>query len=132
MLAYQPRVRPDGYGVWAEHDKAVPFFLEYDTGREQLSVLYAKLAGYRELFATIGRLWPVLFWLPSAARERHLRQLLAERRPPALVATGARDSAALAGLSPADQVWAIAFSDGERLRLADLAHYVHLSASEAA
>jgi len=131
-LAYQPRVRPDGYGVWAEHDQAVPFFLEYDTGGEQLSVLSAKLPGYRELFTTIGRLWPVLFWLPSAARERNLRQFLAERRPPVLVATGARDSAALAGLSPADQVWAIAFSDGERLRLADLARYVHLSASEAA
>jgi hypothetical protein len=131
-LAYQPRVRSDGYGVWAEHDQAVPFFLEYDTGGEQLSVLYAKLAGYRELFATIGRLWPVLFWLPSAARERNLRQLFAERRPPVLVATGARDSAAVAGLSPTGRVWTTGFSDGERWRLIDLARYVHLSASEAA
>jgi hypothetical protein len=33
----------------------VPVFVEYDAGGEQLSVLVDKLTGYRQLFATIGR-----------------------------------------------------------------------------
>jgi hypothetical protein len=93
-------------------------FVEYDVGGEYLSVLVEKLTGYRELFATIGRVWPVLFWLHSTARERNLRRLLAERPPPAPVATAARDCAAAGGLGPAEAVWAR--GDGQRYRLADL------------
>jgi hypothetical protein len=55
------RTRPDGYGLWTDAGRQVPFFLEYDTGAEQLSVLAAKIAGYHDLFTTIGRSWPVLF-----------------------------------------------------------------------
>jgi hypothetical protein len=124
VLAYQPRVRPDGYGVWAEDGVAVPVFVEYDAGGEQLSVLVGKLTGYRELFAAIGRVWPVLFWLPSAARERHLRRLFADTPPPVPVATGSRDYAASAGLCPAEAVWAAGHGDGERYRLIGLAGYV--------
>ncbi|GAB3970893.1 replication-relaxation family protein [Plantactinospora veratri] len=124
VRAYQPRIRPDGYGLWAEDGAEVPVFVEYDSGGEQLSVLLGKLAGYQELFATIRRAWPVLFWLHSAARERNLRRLLAEEPPPLPLATGARDHAASAGLSPADAVWAIAYGDGQRYRLVDLAAYV--------
>ncbi len=36
LLAYQPRVRPDGYGRWTDNGRTVPFFLEYDTGTEPL------------------------------------------------------------------------------------------------
>jgi protein involved in plasmid replication-relaxation len=122
--AYQPRVHPDGYGLWAEHGVLVPAFVEYDGGGEQLSVLLGKLAGYRELFATLGRVWPVLFWLPSAARERNLRRLLAEQPPVVPVATAARDHAVAAGLCPAEAVWAVAGGDGRRLRLAELVDYV--------
>ncbi|MFC7547999.1 replication-relaxation family protein [Plantactinospora sp. GCM10030261] len=124
VWAYRPRVRPDGYGRWVEDGVEVPFFIEYDTGAEQLSVLAGKVAGYRELFGTIGRVWPVLFWLHSAARERNLRRVLADTAPPLPFATGARDHAATAGLSPAGAVWAIAGGAGQRLRLADLAGYV--------
>ncbi|MEU4641741.1 replication-relaxation family protein [Micromonospora sp. NPDC023814] len=124
VRGYQPRVRPDGYGLWAENGVTVPFFFEYDTGGEQLSVLVGKLAGYRELFATIGRAWPVLFWLHSAARERNLRRLLADTPPRIPVATGARDQAVSAGLCPAEAVWAPVGGGGQRWRLADLAAYV--------
>ena len=49
----------------------VPFFLEYDTGTERpLTRLVDKLDGYRDLAQVTGRLQPVLFWLPTAARER--------------------------------------------------------------
>src|SRR5262249_43988969 len=64
------RVRPDGYGLWAEHGRTVPLFLEYDTGGEPLDMLTAKLDGYHALFTNLGRIWPVLFWLHSTARER--------------------------------------------------------------
>jgi hypothetical protein len=124
VLAYQPRVRPDGYAVWGEDGVEVPVFVEYDTGGEQLSVLLDKLHGYHRLFTTLGRVWPVLFWLPSAARERNLRRLFAESPPPVPVATAARDHAASAGLCPADAVWASGHGDGERYRLAELADYV--------
>jgi hypothetical protein len=124
VRAYQPRVRPDGYGLWAEDGTEVPVFVEYDSGGEQLSVLLGKLAGYLELFATIRRAWPVLFWLHSAARERNLRRLLAEALPPLPVATGARDHATSAGLSPADAVWAMAHGGIQRYRLIGLATYV--------
>ena len=86
--------------------------MEYDTGGEPPRVLVGKLAGYRDLFATIGRVWPVLFWLHSAARERNLRRLLAETPPLVPVATGARDHAAAAGLCPAEAVWAVAGGTG--------------------
>ncbi|TDC80838.1 hypothetical protein E1193_16600 [Micromonospora sp. KC606] len=124
VRAYQPRVRPDGYGLWAEDDVRVPFFVEYDTGTEPLSVLVGKLAGYGDLFATLDRVWPVLFWLPSAAREANLRRLLADTPLRALAATGARDYAAMAGLCPSEAVWAVPGGVGQRQRLADLASYV--------
>ncbi|MER7889418.1 replication-relaxation family protein [Micromonospora sp. NPDC094482] len=124
VRAYQPRVRPDGYGLWAEGGVMVPFFVEYDTGGEQLSVLVGKLDGYRELFATIGRVWPVLFWLHSAAREANLRRLFADTAPQVPLATGARDRAATAGLCPAEAVWAVRAGGGRRYRLVDLSRYV--------
>ncbi|MFV2022692.1 replication-relaxation family protein [Micromonospora sp. LOL_023] len=124
VRAFQPRVRPDGYGMWTVRGVGVPFFVEFDTGGEQLSVLTRKLAGYEELFGRLGRVWPVLFWLHSAARERNLRLLLAETPPLVPVATGARDHATTAGLSPAGAVWAVAGDDGQRWTLADLAVWV--------
>ncbi len=66
-------------------------------------------------------MWPVLFWLHSSARERHLRCRLAELPTVVRVATGARDYAASAGFCPAGAVWATVRGDGTRIRLADLA-----------
>ncbi|MEU4557445.1 replication-relaxation family protein [Actinoplanes sp. NPDC023936] len=120
IRAYEPSIRPDGYGVWAEDDKVVPFFLEYDTGTEQLGVLIGKLVGYRKLFAELGRAWPVLFWLHSAARERNFRTRLAELPPVIPMATGARDSAALRRQSPAEAVWAMPGDGSLRTSLAEL------------
>jgi hypothetical protein len=77
------------------------------------------VAGYRELFRTIGRAWPVLFWLHSAARERNLRTRLADLPTIVPIATGTRDHATPLGLSPADSVWVIDAGDG-RVPLADL------------
>ena len=120
VRAYQPRVRPDGYGLWADAGRQVPFFLEYDTGAEQLSILAAKLVGYHDLFTTIGRAWPVLFWLHSAARERNLRTRLADLPATVPFATGARDHATSFGLSPAGNVWMIDACQ-ERVSLTHLA-----------
>jgi Replication-relaxation len=73
--------RPDGYGQWTEHTPAGPvttdFFLEHDTGSENLHRVAAKLAGYQNLAARTGIITPVLFWLPTARREAALRALLA-------------------------------------------------------
>src|SRR6266545_106877 len=80
--------------------------------------------GYRLLFDTIGHVWPVLFWLHAAARERNLRRLLAYDRLAVPVATAARDHAAAAGLCPAEAVWATVHGDGQRQRLAQLAALV--------
>ncbi|SCF17474.1 Replication-relaxation [Micromonospora matsumotoense] len=124
VRAYQPRVRPDGYGLWVSGRTLVPFFVEYDTGGEPLSVLTGKLVGYREWFAAMGRVWPVLFWLHSAARERNLRRMWAETPPLVPVATGARDHAITAGLCPAEAVWAVAGGGGQRSTLADLSAWV--------
>ena len=73
--------RPDGYGQWTEQAPAGPvtadFFLEYDTGSENLHRVAAKLTGYRDLAARTGITTPVLFWLPATRREVGLRALLA-------------------------------------------------------
>jgi hypothetical protein len=88
IRAYQPRVRPDGFGLWIEDGRQVPFFLEYDTGAEQLSILAAKIVGYHDLFTTIHRSWPILFWLHSAARERNCRHISPDRELRALLHSG--------------------------------------------
>ncbi len=124
VRAYTPSVRPDGYGLWAENGRTVPIFVEFDSGGEPLGDLIAKLIGYRKLFDTIGHVWPVLFWLHAAARERNLRRLLAYDRLAVPVATAARDHAAAAGLCPAEAVWATVHGDGQRQRLAQLAALV--------
>src|SRR6185437_11069094 len=78
-------VRPDGYGRWREHRSAstggglgeVEFFLEYDTGSENLTQLTRKLAGYHALAAATGIRTPVLIWLSSTRRETTARRALA-------------------------------------------------------
>jgi hypothetical protein len=121
---YTARVRPDGHGVFTDHGVTVPYFVEYDTGTEQLATLTGKIPGYVDLARTTGRVWPVLFWLPTAARERHLHTKLTEAGLRYPVATAARDSAAQAGLCPAEQVWWLHRHPGAPLRLADLAPVV--------
>jgi hypothetical protein len=121
VRTYTPRSRPDGYGLWVQEDQEVPFFLEYDTGAERpLTRLVDKLDGYADLAKVTGRLWPVLFWLPTAARERHLQRLLAEDGPVyRLVAT-----AATGGKGPAEAAWWLHGVESERLWLVDLGGYI--------
>jgi hypothetical protein len=74
-------VRPDGYARWREaHNggiREVEFFLEYDTGSENLTQLIRKLAGYHALAAATGIRTPLLIWLPTTRRETNARQALA-------------------------------------------------------
>lgn len=80
----------------------VGFAIEYDTGSEPLPRVAGKLADYADLAAAAGAVLPVLFWLPSVARETALhRQLDATGL---LVATAAADHAAQAG-GPTGPVW---------------------------
>jgi hypothetical protein len=107
-------VRPDGYGIWVDHDARLPFLLEYDNGTETLERLAAKLPGYAELAAAAGHPNWVLFTFPSPRREREARRVLSHRQVP--VAT-----AALApGDAPDAAVWLPVGSGGPRLGLAQL------------
>jgi hypothetical protein len=124
--------RPDGYGQWTEQAPGGPvttdFFLEYDTGSENLHRVAAKLTGYRDLAARTGITTPVLFWLPAARREAGLRALLASTAgrgtgprtagavPGVPVATTTPEAAA-GGTGPAGAIWLPAGQPGPRLRL---------------
>ncbi len=118
--------RPDAYGRWHEHTPTgvtgCEFFLEYDTGTEDLPRLVTKLAGYQRLAARTAITTPVLFWLPSPRREAALQTLLATATAGVTsqvpVATAIP---ALAGSDgPAGAVWLPAGWAGPRLRLAQL------------
>jgi hypothetical protein len=80
-------IRPDGHGIWTDNGRRVGFYLEYDTGTEDLHTVLSKLARYDTHVVRGGPTWPVLFWLPSPARERHLHTLLHERQSSITVAT---------------------------------------------
>jgi len=112
-------VRPDGYGEWTEDGRMVGFFLEYDTGTEQLSRLMDKLDAYRQL-ADAGVHRPVLFVLPGVVRQNHLHAEIS-RHPhrELVVATMATDHLSATGHSPAGPVWLVAGSN-HRVRLIDL------------
>ncbi len=79
------RVHPDGHGVWTERlapedgrgwERQVGFWLEYDTGTEPLARLVAKLDPYTRLRRTGGPDYPILFHLPTPAREANLHDRL--------------------------------------------------------
>lgn len=111
-------VNADALGVWSEHDQTVAWYLEHDTGTEALTVLVDKLTGYSNLVRRGGPAWPVLFWLPSAAREANLHRRLAGTRVTVPVATAARDR--LDGQSPAEAIWHLYGAATPLLRLAEL------------
>jgi hypothetical protein len=120
VFVHTPRSRPDGHGIWAEGDQRVPFFLEYDLGTERpLSRLVDKIHGYHDLADVTGRFWPVLFWLPSPLRERHLHQELTAAGVRYPVATAVHREAN--GINPAEASWWLHRAAVAPLRLADLA-----------
>lgn len=124
---FHATVAADGHGIWTETqdddtEVQVPFFAEIDLGTEDLARVAAKVTTYERFAHTTGWVWPVLFWLPTQARERHLHTKLTERRSIVPVATTAADLAASTGLSPAEAVWWLhGHTGGQRLALIDLA-----------
>jgi hypothetical protein len=122
---------PDGLGTWTHRpgpdhqpgrqvgEREVTFFLEHDTGTESLHRLITKLGGYAEARLGDGPDHPVLFWLPSADRERNLHQLLDRRPPPVRVATAVHTHADGRDTDPADPVWLVP-GTASRRRLIDV------------
>jgi hypothetical protein len=117
-----PPVRPDGHGIWVQDGRTVPFLLETDLGTERLTILIDKIDRYIQVANHTNRRWPVLLWLPTAARELHLHQQLAAEftHVDIPVATAARDHTTATGLSPAEAVWWLHGRQGTRLPLAAL------------
>jgi hypothetical protein len=115
---------PDGLGVWTHHDpdgaqREVTFFVEHDEGTEAQTRLVAKLPGYADARLGDGPDHPVLFWLPTIARETHLHAWLDHHRSPVVVATATREAVTATGTSPAGPVWLIP-GHASRLPLVDL------------
>lgn len=98
-------VRPDGYGEYTDPHGTIGFFYEHDTGSETLDTLTAKITKYADL-ARAGIIKPVLFGLPSTAREQNLHDAITRQWPagtPIPIATTADHPAAH---NPAtDPVW---------------------------
>jgi len=117
---YMRRIHPDGHALWHDDATTIGLFLEYDGGSQHLNRLVARLDAYDQLARDGGPSYPVLFWLHAAARERHLHERLASRRPgPVAVATAVRGDTA----DPAAAVWALAGNPYPRRRLVDLPHH---------
>jgi hypothetical protein len=115
-------VHPDGHGLWRDGDHLVGFFLEYDTGTEDLPRLVAKLAAYERLARGGGPAYPVLFSLHSPDRETHLHAALGDVASRCPIATCIRPAGldAAAG-GPAGAVWAVVGHHPQvRQRLGDL------------
>lgn len=107
-------VRPDGYGRWYEPGHGgIEFFLEYDRGTENTHQVARKLDGYAQLAAATGIATPVLVWLPTPAREAHVRSSLARawrglpdpHRVPVATAAATGLDPDEATASPADPLW---------------------------
>lgn len=98
--------RPDGAGVWRQDGRAVPFWVEYDTGTERLDILTEKIFKYETLATSAQWAWPALFVLPSQRREDNLHNEIGfYRQPPkALWFTTNSELLTLSG-SPAGRVW---------------------------
>ncbi|MCP2341170.1 replication-relaxation family protein [Actinomadura rupiterrae] len=112
--AWGDLIRPDGYGIWRDHDRTTGFFAEIDLGTEPLDTLTHKVDRYVQLAHDTGSPLPVLFQLPGPHREYGLHQALGT--PPIPVAT------TLAALTadPAGPVWLPVGADGERQSLISL------------
>jgi hypothetical protein len=107
-------IHPDGHGLWHAAGQTVGFFVEHDTGSENLARLVTRLSSYDKLAHSGGPAYPVLFWLHSPTRESHLHQLLQGTRTRCPVATAARPA------NPAAAVWRPAGAADDRLALHEL------------
>lgn len=106
-------IQPDAYGRWNARGTEIDFFLEYDSGTENLDTLAAKLAGYAALAEATGITTPLLIWLPTASREAAARRTLQQtwhaldhpHTVPIATATTELLDADTLHPSPADRVW---------------------------
>jgi hypothetical protein len=105
-------IKPDSYGRFSAHGRAIEFFLEYDLGTEHLAKLANKLHGYHALAAATGITTPLLVWLPTSRREATARHQLthtwAHLDEPRWVPVATATADLLhptAHPSPADPVW---------------------------
>ncbi|MBF6238704.1 replication-relaxation family protein [Nocardia otitidiscaviarum] len=119
--------RPDGYGRYTRTGASIDFFLEYDLGTMALPTVAAKLLGYAELARTSAVITPILFWLPSRARENAARKALHDTwtrlvDPDTVpVATAAADLLDPTRFTPADRLWLALDATGtERVALPQL------------
>lgn len=116
------RLRCDGHGIYAEHGTTTAFFLEHDHGTEGNTVLLDKVRAYERATTKGWPAHPVLFWLHSAARERHLHATLARHRHPAVpIFTAVRHHHG--PTDPGEAVWMPSHTLGARYRLADLSNH---------
>jgi len=132
---YGDLARPDAFGRWQAPAsrggvRSAEFFLEYDTGSENLERVVGKLDGYARLAAVTGIDTPVLFWLQSPNRERALHRMLALDPPAVPVATST--PAATENTTAAGPVWELAARTTRRLHLIELAAYASASGHAAA
>lgn len=124
---YGDLARPDAFGRWQAPGprggtRAVEFFLEYDTGTENLDRLLGKLDGYARLAAVTNTDTPVLFWLQSPLRERSLHRLLALTPPQVPAATAT--PAACQDIGITGPIWELAARrTPRRLHLIELSAY---------
>ncbi|MEV6363158.1 replication-relaxation family protein [Nocardia asteroides] len=120
---------PDAFGRYTHAETTLDFFLEYDLDTTRgLSKVAAKLNGFAELARATGTVTPVLFWVPTLARETRTRAALRrtlEQLPDPEAVPVATAAAELVSpgpeASPAEQVWLPLGTDTERKRLHQLA-----------
>lgn len=108
------QIRPDGHGIWRVANTQVGFFLEYDTGSEDLPRVVRKLAQHEKLAADGGPRYPVLLWVPDRRREANLLRVLTGVAVAMPVATAVHCG------DPAGPVWALPGDPGPRLHLHEL------------
>ncbi|MEV8504520.1 replication-relaxation family protein [Actinoplanes sp. NPDC051475] len=108
------QIRPDGHGIWRHGTTSVGFFLEHDTGTEDLPRVVKKLTQYERLAHERDVRFPLLLWLPDRRREAHLLRSLAPFQLPLPVATAVHSN------DPAGPVWALPGDPGPRLHLHEL------------
>lgn len=120
---YGQIVKPDGAGAFVEGGQRVDFFLEYDMGTEPLGRVVDKLTRYADLASAGGPKVPVLFWCQSAARERHLFQLLSKPRYDGsgrvTAAVSSAEMAAVLGVGVSGECW-LPVGGEDRRRLIDV------------
>lgn len=112
-------VRPDGHGTFTDAGRSVSWWLEMDQGTEVVRRVVGKLDDYARLAGT-PRAYPVLIWLPTAAREANLHTAIGRTGiPPGVtLATATGDHAGQHG-GPAGPVWRTP-GQSRRVRLVDL------------